>query len=159
MALLCFNSFKFTIPHSSFPSSSSSIFAVGTAPISRAHVALPRRCLKGVRIWTPFVAKRRSDGMIVGAAAADGDGADGATSAEEEGGGGSQSLPPSESKKEVVQVDKLPLESKLKEREEQRLRMKLAMKIRLKRKRLVRKRKLRKKGRWPPSKMKKLQNV
>lgn len=66
---------------------------------------------------------------------------------------------PPEGEKEVVSVDKLPLESKLKEREEQKLRMKLAKKIRLRRKRLVRKRHLRKKGRWPPSKMKKLKNV
>jgi hypothetical protein len=36
---------------------------------------------------------------------------------------------------------------------------KLAKKAELKRKRLVRKRHLRKKGRWPPSKMKKNQNV
>lgn len=66
---------------------------------------------------------------------------------------------PSDSKEEVVPVDKLPLESKLKEREEQKIRMKLAKKIRLRRKRLVQKRRLRKKGRWPPSKMKKLKNV
>jgi len=65
-----------------------------------------------------------------------------------------------ESEKESgVSVEKLPLESKVKEREEQKLRMKLAKKIRLRRKRLLRKRKLRKKGRWPPSKMKKLKNV
>lgn len=65
----------------------------------------------------------------------------------------------SDSKEEVVPVDKLPLESKLQERLEQKTRMKLAKKIRLRRKRLVRKRKLRKKGRWPPSKMNKLKNV
>lgn len=68
-------------------------------------------------------------------------------------------VPPAESEKENVSVEKLPLESKLKEREEQKLRMKLAKKIRLRRKRLLRKRRLRKKGRWPPSKMKKLKNV
>lgn len=65
----------------------------------------------------------------------------------------------SDSKEEVVPVDKLPLESKLQERLEQKTRMKLAKKIRLRRKRLVRKRKLRKKGRWPPSKMNKLKSV
>ncbi|KAG2252143.1 hypothetical protein Bca52824_082279 [Brassica carinata] len=62
----------------------------------------------------------------------------------------------------AVPVDKLPLESKeAKEKQllEQRIKMKLAKKIWLHRKRLVRKRKLRKKGRWPPSKMKKLKNV
>lgn len=67
--------------------------------------------------------------------------------------------PPSDGKEEVVPVDKLPLESKMQERMDQKMRMKLAKKIRLKRKRLVRKRQLRKKGRWPPSKMKKLKNV
>ena len=67
--------------------------------------------------------------------------------------------PPVESKEEVVSVDKLPVESKLQEREEQKLKMKLARKIRLRRNRLVRKRRMRKKGRWPPSKMKKLKNV
>ncbi|KGN54666.1 50S ribosomal protein 5 alpha, chloroplastic [Cucumis sativus] len=67
--------------------------------------------------------------------------------------------PAAEAKKEDVPVDKLPLESKLQERLEQKARMKLAKKIRLRRKRLVQKRHLRKKGRWPPSKMKKLKNV
>lgn len=69
-------------------------------------------------------------------------------------------LPPSQGPEEAaVPVENLPLESKLKERMEQKLRMKLAKKIRLRRKRLIRKRHLRKKGRWPPSKMKKLKNV
>lgn len=69
------------------------------------------------------------------------------------------SEPLSDSTKEVVPVDKLPLESKTQERLKQKMRMKLAKKIRLRRKRLVRKRRMRKKGRWPPSKMKKLKNV
>ena len=38
-------------------------------------------------------------------------------------------------------------------------RMALAKKLRQRRRRLVQKRRLRKKGRWPPSKMKKLKNV
>ncbi|TQD79896.1 hypothetical protein C1H46_034528 [Malus baccata] len=59
----------------------------------------------------------------------------------------------------VVPVDKVPLESKLQERLRQKKKMQLAKKIRFRRNRLVRKRKLRKKGRWPPSKMKKLKNV
>ncbi|KAK9054856.1 hypothetical protein SSX86_025935 [Deinandra increscens subsp. villosa] len=64
--------------------------------------------------------------------------------------------PPSNTKDESsLSVEKLPLESKL----EQKMKMKLAKKIRLRRKRLVRKRHLRKKGRWPPSKMKKNKNV
>ncbi|KAM1157569.1 hypothetical protein TB2_027726 [Malus domestica] len=71
---------------------------------------------------------------------------------------GSEPLPDSK-EKAVVPVDKLPLESKLQERLEQKKKMQLAKKIRLRRKRLVCKRKLRKKGRCPPSKMKKLKNV
>ncbi|XP_050231474.1 50S ribosomal protein 5, chloroplastic [Mercurialis annua] len=69
--------------------------------------------------------------------------------------------PPTEvpAEEKPVAVGKLPLESKLQERAEQKLKMKLAKKIRLRRKRLVQKRRLRKKGRWPPSKMKKLKNV
>ncbi|PKI58958.1 hypothetical protein CRG98_020704 [Punica granatum] len=67
--------------------------------------------------------------------------------------------PPPESKEEAKPVDKLPLESKLQERMEQKMRMKMAKKIRLRRKRLMRKRHMRKKGRWPLSKMKKLKNV
>jgi 50S ribosomal protein 5 len=62
-------------------------------------------------------------------------------------------------KKPVVKIDEMPLESKMKMIAGQRARMKLAKKLRHLRKRLVRKRRLRKKGRWPPSKMKKLKNV
>ncbi|KAF2301559.1 hypothetical protein GH714_025902 [Hevea brasiliensis] len=69
------------------------------------------------------------------------------------------SEPSTESKEEIIPVDKLPLESKLQERMEQKMKMKLAKKIRLRRKRLLRKRRMRKKGRWPPSRMKKLKNV
>ncbi|EOY08928.1 Uncharacterized protein TCM_024207 isoform 2, partial [Theobroma cacao] len=76
-------------------------------------------------------------------------------------GGEPQPQPPSESKKEALPVEQLPLESESKAQQmmEQKMRMKLAKKIRLRRKRLLRKRKMRKKGRWPPSKMKKLKNV
>jgi 50S ribosomal protein 5 len=62
-------------------------------------------------------------------------------------------------KKPVVKIDEMPLESKMTMIAGQRARMKLAKKLRQRRKRLVRKRRLRKKGRWPPSKMKKLKNV
>ncbi|TVU20894.1 hypothetical protein EJB05_30495, partial [Eragrostis curvula] len=64
-----------------------------------------------------------------------------------------------EEAKPVVKIEQMPLETKLKMIEEQRARMKPAKKLRQRRKRLVRKRNLRKKGRWPPSKMKKLKNV
>ncbi|KAL5154697.1 50S ribosomal protein 5, chloroplastic [Glycine soja] len=120
--------------------SSSSTFALPTTAASRVHVILPPKPLNGVRFSAP---KRRTDAVVVSAAAEDSI---------------SPPVPPAESEKENVSVEKLPLESKLKEREEQKLRMKLAKKIRLRRKRLLRKRRLRKKGRWPPSKMKKLKN-
>ncbi|KAE9599721.1 hypothetical protein Lal_00045833 [Lupinus albus] len=157
MSLLCFNSFSL---HSSLssPSSSFSIFTIANTPFSRTHFypvfGLPTKCLRKVQISTTFSVKTRKSVVIVGAV---GEGVDG-TSLPEEGGGSVSDVVPAAAN-EVVSVDKLPLESKLKEREEQRLRMKLAKKIRLRRKRLVRKRKLRKKGRWPPSKMKKLKNV
>ncbi|KAI3676178.1 hypothetical protein L1987_85779 [Smallanthus sonchifolius] len=69
--------------------------------------------------------------------------------------------PPSKTKDESssLSVEELPLESKLELKLQQKMKMKLAKKIRLRRKRLVRKRQLRKKGRWPPSKMKKNKNV
>ncbi|KHG08257.1 50S ribosomal 5, chloroplastic [Gossypium arboreum] len=66
---------------------------------------------------------------------------------------------PEETKKEALPVEQLPLESKMQQIMEQKMKMKLAKKIRLPRKRLVCKRKMREKGRWPPSKMKKLKNV
>lgn len=67
--------------------------------------------------------------------------------------------PPSEGEMTNIPVEDLPLESKQQLLLEARLRMRLAKKIRLRRKRLVMKRRLRKKGRWPPSKMKKNKNV
>ncbi|XP_058737808.1 large ribosomal subunit protein cL37-like [Vicia villosa] len=147
MALLCFNSFTLT----PLSSSSSSISPHPTAsPISRVQIGVPTNCLKGVRISTPIVVNPRKNAIFIASAAAGDDDASVADAVEG-----------SESKKEsgVVSVDKLPLESKLKEREEQKARMKLAKKKRLRRKRLVQKRRLRKKGNWPPSKMKKLKNV
>ncbi|GJR96485.1 50S ribosomal protein 5, chloroplastic [Tanacetum coccineum] len=65
----------------------------------------------------------------------------------------------SSTKDESLSVEELPLESKLQLQQDQKIKMKLAKKLRLRRKRLVRKRQLRKKGRWPPSKMKKNKNV
>ncbi|KAI9161205.1 hypothetical protein LWI28_015414 [Acer negundo] len=152
--LLCFT----PLPSLSSPSSSSSSSSLSTStlsitasPVSRLHFKAIGPCSKypyGVQNYTPLTANRR--GAVVVKASSDT--VDG--TAPTDGG-----EPPSESNKEVVAVDKLPLESKLQERMEQKMRMKLAKKIRLRRKRLVRKRKLRKKGRWPPSKMKKLKNV
>lgn len=67
--------------------------------------------------------------------------------------------PPVEAIDERLSVEELPLESKVQAQVDQKMKMKLAKKIRMRRKRLVRKRQLRKKGRWPPSKMKKNKNV
>ncbi|KAL5226264.1 hypothetical protein ABZP36_014529 [Zizania latifolia] len=64
-----------------------------------------------------------------------------------------------EETKLAASIESMPLESKQKMIMEQRARMKLAKKLRQRRRRLVQKRRLRKKGRWPPSKMKKLKNV
>ncbi|MED6188481.1 hypothetical protein PIB30_086385 [Stylosanthes scabra] len=148
MALLCFNSLTLPSPHSPIPSSSSSLLTPVFRVQLRPLVGVPTKCLNFVPIRTiPSQGRSR---VVVAAAA------DGAAPAE---GGSSPPPPPEGEKKESTAVDKLPLESKLKEREEQSLRMKMAKKIRLRRKRLVRKRRLRKKGRWPPSKMKKLKNV
>ncbi|BBG96811.1 plastid-specific 50S ribosomal protein 5 [Prunus dulcis] len=113
--------------------------------VSRLHLkptdAHPNS-FSGVRLRMPAVKRFPS---VVVKASSDIDGTSPTQSSE----------PVSDTKKEVVPVDKLPLESKLQERLEQKAKMQLAKKIRLRRKRLVRKRKLRKKGRWPPSKMKK----
>ncbi|ONI21444.1 hypothetical protein PRUPE_2G065900 [Prunus persica] len=132
---------------SPFPTSSSSTAA--TAIFSRLRLkptdAHPKS-FSGVCLRMPAVKRFPS---VVGKASSDIDGTSPTQSSE----------PVSDTKKEVVPVDKLPLESKLQERLEQKAKMQLAKKIRLRRKRLVRKRKLRKKGRWPPSKMKKLKNV
>lgn len=115
--------------------------------VSRTHlnpIVDPHpRSSNGVGLHVPVAAKKKFFSVVVKASADPTEGTE-ATS---------------DSKEEVVPVDKLPLESKLQERLEQKTRMKLAKKIRLRRKRLVRKRKLRKKGRWPPSKMNKLKNV
>ena len=101
---------------------------------------------EGGDICTPFVARQRDSFVVKASAEIDGTGSDAPET-------------PSESKEETVPVENLPLESKLQLKLEAKIRMKLAKKIRLRRKRLVRKRHLRKKGRWPPSKMKKNKNV
>ncbi|GAA0172149.1 hypothetical protein LIER_26031 [Lithospermum erythrorhizon] len=100
----------------------------------------------GYRVQAPIVL--RVKGALIAKAAAEIDGT-----------GSSDPEPPSESKDKNVAVGDLPLESKMQLKLEQTTRMKLAKKIRLRRKKLVMKRHLRKKGRWPPSKMKKHKNV
>ncbi|MCL7048077.1 hypothetical protein MKW94_027371, partial [Papaver nudicaule] len=111
---------------------------------------LQPKCFSGVRICMDFHSQER--GSVVVRASSEIDGV---------GSGSSEPEPEEEvvTKEEGVTVENLPLESKLQLKLDQKLKMKLAKKIRLKRKRLVQKRRLRKKGRWPPSKMKKNQNI
>ncbi|XP_021297449.1 50S ribosomal protein 5, chloroplastic [Herrania umbratica] len=144
MALLSFNTFPClsTSPVSSCAAS----LPIAVSPISRMRLKAvdhpPSKCL----IRTQFLPNKKRFVMTVKASAAS---------------TGGEPRPPSESKKEALPVEQLPLESESKAQQmmEQKMRMKLAKKIRLRRKRLLRKRKMRKKGRWPPSKMKKLKNV
>ncbi|RZC77357.1 hypothetical protein C5167_001569 [Papaver somniferum] len=140
---------------SSVSSSSSSSLLPMATPISRLQrkgLDLQQKRFGGVRICMDFRSQER--GSVVVKAASEIDGV-----------ASGSSEPEAETKEEVVpkeegaSVENLPLESKLQLKLEAKLRMKLAKKIRLKRKRLVQKRHLRKKGRWPPSKMKKNQNI
>lgn len=50
-------------------------------------------------------------------------------------------------------LEKLPLDSKLQRKLEHKMKLKLWKKIRLRNKKLMRKRRMRKRGCWPPSKM------
>lgn len=97
------------------------------------------------RAYAPVIAQKRGNVVVAMASAAEESAAEGGDK--------------SEGKENSTPVQDLPLESKLQLKLEQKERMKLAKKIRLRRNRLNRKRKMRKKGRWPPSKMKKLKNV
>ncbi|CAN4118688.1 unnamed protein product [Withania somnifera] len=144
MALLIFTTttpfvFLSTSQPSAFPASLSSRFC-------NNHTTLTLKSYANSHIQAPFIFKRRA--ALIAKAAADIDSV------------GSDTPEPSpEKNEESVPIENLPLESKLQEKLEQKMKMKLAKKIRLRRKRLVRKRHLRKKGRWPPSKMKKNKNV
>ncbi|CAI9779597.1 unnamed protein product [Fraxinus pennsylvanica] len=150
MAVLLFTSTPATPLSSVSPSSIRS--AITAHPFSRScsnSVCLRRKSYVGYRTLTPFILKER--GTLIFKATSDVDGV-GSTDLE-------SPVPPSESNEENVPIENLPLESKLQLKLEQKMRMKAAKKIRLRRKRLVRKRHLRKKGRWPPSKLKKNKNV
>ncbi|XP_071701353.1 large ribosomal subunit protein cL37 alpha-like isoform X2 [Rutidosis leptorrhynchoides] len=136
---------------SSSSSSSSRLLTSGITP--NAFTRVPRtsfhaqtELFNGLKIQGANVLKQRGP-MVVKA------------SAEIDGGQPESTTPPSETKDESLSVEELPLESKLQLKLDQKIKMKLAKKLRLRRKRLVRKRQLRKKGRWPPSKMKKNKNV
>ncbi|KAL3637086.1 hypothetical protein CASFOL_019385 [Castilleja foliolosa] len=147
MALLFTSSF----PSLSSPSSSTSRLAANpfirlccnksiSLHLTKANVGVKK-------IQGPFTLNNRS--ALIAKASSDGNGPEAEAPI----------TPPSDIKEKSVPVENLPLESKLQLLQEQRIKMKLAKKIRLRRKRLVRKRHLRKKGRWPPSKLKKNKNV
>ncbi|EEF39788.1 50S ribosomal protein L18, chloroplast precursor, putative [Ricinus communis] len=134
MSLLLFSIPQTSLSQVSLTSCSSSTMAVTATPVYRLHfktINLYPKSSTGVCIHNHNLRSERS--AIIVNASSD---IDGTAPAEV----------PTESKEEVVAVDKLPLESKLQERAEQKMKMKLAKKIRLRRKRLVRKRRLRKKG-------------
>ncbi|PIN21122.1 hypothetical protein CDL12_06186 [Handroanthus impetiginosus] len=137
----------------SLSQSPSSTYAVTTAPckcklfrLSNNSIALQPKLYVGTRVRAPFVLNKRG-AILVEASSADVDGKS------------EMPTPPSDGAEENVLVENLPLESKLQLKLEQKMRTKMAKKIRLRRKRLVRKCHLRKKGRWPPSKLKKNKNV
>ncbi|KAL8493619.1 hypothetical protein ACS0TY_024704 [Phlomoides rotata] len=141
-----------TSPLFSFSLSSSSTSRIPIHPCFRLcqkSIALHPKSYIGGRIQTPFVLNSR--GTLIVKALSDVDGVD-STSPE-------SPTPASDGPEKSVSVEKLPLESKLQEKLEKQTRMKLAKKLRLRRKRLVQKRHMRKKGRWPPSKVKKHKNV
>ncbi|KAJ6756585.1 50S RIBOSOMAL PROTEIN 5 CHLOROPLASTIC [Salix purpurea] len=130
MSLLLFNPLTSL---SSLPPFSSPTPAFIATPVSRLHVKafeLKFKTWNGVRFQNPIRGNRI--GAVVVRASSDIDGTAPTETRE----------PPVEGKEEVVSVDKFP---KLQEREEQKLKMKLARKIRLRRNRLVRKRRMRKK--------------
>ncbi|XP_055809182.1 50S ribosomal protein 5 alpha, chloroplastic-like [Solanum dulcamara] len=116
------------------PSSTSSVFAHPFSRFCNVPIAY--------YIRAPFILKEKSALIAKAASAID---------------SGDSDNP--ESDEESAFVDDLPLECKLQLQFEQKMKMKLAKNIRLRRKKLVRKRCLRKKGRWPPSKLKKNKNV
>ncbi|KAJ8534124.1 hypothetical protein K7X08_007448 [Anisodus acutangulus] len=142
MAVLIFT----TTTPSLLVSSTSQTCAFPSSRFCNNHVTLTTKSYANGNIQAPFIFKKRD--ALIAKAAADIDGV-----------GSDNPEPSPEKNEESVSFENLPLESKLQQMAEQKMKMKLAKKIRLRRKRLVRKRHLRKKGRWPPSKMKKNKNV
>ncbi|XP_047318737.1 50S ribosomal protein 5, chloroplastic [Impatiens glandulifera] len=143
---LCFNSCspRFLLLPSPPSTSTSSIAAI---PFNRStkdlKLILARPPIHGLMFHNSFlIPKGKRDLIIVKAT----DGVDGIEQTEPEPAAVSEGG-------ENVQVQDLPLESKQQMLLEQKLKMKLAKKIRMRRKRLVSKRRLRKKGKWPPSKI------
>ncbi|KAF5750331.1 hypothetical protein HS088_TW03G00667 [Tripterygium wilfordii] len=138
-------------PHSSF-SSSATTLAVDAATISRLYIKPIDLCsnsLGEICFDKLFSASRR--GGIIAKVSLD---------VEETGQDGEMALSESDDDdEENIPFVKIPLESNLQLKLEQKMRMKVAKKVRLRRKKLIRKRRTRKKGQWPPSKMKKLKNV
>ncbi|XP_055809100.1 50S ribosomal protein 5 alpha, chloroplastic-like [Solanum dulcamara] len=146
MALLIFTTTTPSVLLSSHSSQASAFPASLSSRFCNNHITLTPKSYAIGNIRAPFIFKRRD--ALIAQAAADVDSV-----------GSDNPEPSPEKNEESVPVENLPLESKLQQKLEQKMKMKLAKKIRLRRKRLVRKRHLRKKGRWPPSKMKKNKNV
>ncbi|OIS97714.1 PREDICTED: 50S ribosomal protein 5, chloroplastic [Nicotiana attenuata] len=142
MSLLIFT----TAPSVPLSSHSSSTSAFPSSRLCNSHITLKLKSYANYHIQAPLIFNKR--GALIAKAAADIDSV-----------GSDNPEPAPENNEESVPVENLPLESKLQQKLDQKMKMKLAKKIRLRRKRLVRKRHLRKKGRWPPSKMKKNKNV
>ncbi|KNA26006.1 hypothetical protein SOVF_000530 [Spinacia oleracea] len=132
---------------SSVPPITSIAVSSSSFPIKLQNVSVALLPTLGQRLMThgPVIAQKRGTVVAMVSAAAD----------ETAGEDGDQS----KVEEANISVQNLPLESKLQLKLEQKMKMKMAKKIRLRRNRLMRKRKLRKRGAWPPSKMKKLKNV
>ncbi|XP_073157549.1 large ribosomal subunit protein cL37 [Henckelia pumila] len=134
-----------------YPTSSSSSASASLAhpllSLGNNFIAKHPKPSVGYTIRAPLVSKNR--GLLIVKASSDVDGTESSA----------PDSPTPSDKNETVPVENLPLESKVQMNLEQKMKMKIAKKIRLRRKRLLRKRILRKKGRWPPSKLKKNKNV
>ncbi|PON80670.1 50S ribosomal protein [Parasponia andersonii] len=154
MGLLLLCSSGLTLPSitcasktSSFSSRSLSLtLASIAAPISELNL-LPKSCV-GVGFGGPTTSVGNKRGTLIAKA----------SSGIPDGGDDDDAQSESDDDADLP-VDELGLDAKLLNKLEKKLKMKVAKKIRLRRKKLVHKRRLRKKGRWPPSKMKKLSNV
>ncbi|XP_074320631.1 large ribosomal subunit protein cL37 alpha-like [Silene latifolia] len=129
------------------PSTSTSLPSSFPIRLQSLALGFPSTFEQNFHIHAPLVA-HKTRGAVIAKASADPD-----EPATASGDGDSTD------EEEKIGIQNLPLESKLQLKLEQKMKMKIDKKIRLRRKRLIRKRMMRKKGRWPPSKMKKLKNV
>ncbi|XP_019186902.1 PREDICTED: 50S ribosomal protein 5 alpha, chloroplastic-like [Ipomoea nil] len=145
--LISFTATTIAIPHASHSLSSNSLSPHHFSRLVKTSNVLPLKSYTNYWICAPYGFKER--GVLIANAASDA--ADGMDTDNPE--------PPSEGEEESLPFENDTLEPKLQLKLEQKMRMKVAKKISLRRKKLDRKRRLRKKGRWPPSKLKKNKNV